>query len=234
MKKVLFLLIQLIICQYVMAQVTVTVGGLDDVDTVALRQMFPPTIEENLNQQNVSFKISSPYTLTHNKECNTCDEIPCVIGSIVNVAHASLTHQDGNCEIYLITSYKGIHGNPGIIPDFMGGDKNMSIYNRIKSDLNWAVINIPRYANQYEIDELKLMMTNYPKKQARKNFNADYMLMYPLNFKRKKCRNKFSRGRCVVVGKDYRFVFFYFLMTDDSVKNFEQYLAQLKGMIRFN
>ena len=107
-----------------MAQVTMTVGGLDDVDTVALRQMFPPTIEENLNQQNVSFKISSPYTLTHSKECNTCDDKTlCVIGSIVNVAYASLTHQDGNCEIYLITSYKGIHGNPGIIPDFMGGGK---------------------------------------------------------------------------------------------------------------
>ena len=110
----------------------------------------------------------------------------------------------------------------------------MSIYNRIKSDLNWAIINVLRYANQYEIDELKLMMTNYPQKQARKYFNADYMLMYPLNFRREKCRGKFSRGRCVVVGKDYRFVSFYFLMTDDSVKNFEQYLAQLKGLIRFN
>lgn len=226
--------------QSIAAQVKVEVRTIDEVyqDTARLntelREMFPRSIEEILEQQNISFKINSPYILTSNKQCFPCEEKGCALRGIINCAYAGIAHQDSLCEVYLVTSYKSIHGNPEIIPDFMGDNKNMSIYNRIKRDLDWSVINIPKYANKYEIEELKLLMTNYPNKLARKYFNADYMLMYPLNTRRQKCRDKFSRGRCVVIGKDYRFVFMYFLMTDDSVVNFDQYLSQFSKMIWFN
>lgn len=234
MKKICLYLFLFLFAQTISAQVTVEIHDIGDVDTVELREMFPPTIEEIFKQQNITLKVRSPYTLTNNSRCLPCDNYDCNLRHTINSANASLTHKDNNCEVYMKSSYKNLDGNPESIPDFMGGSKNMTIYNRIKSDLDWQVIKMPRYANKCEIDELKMLVTNYPAKLAKKYFNADYMLMYPIDTKRQECRDKFTRGRCVVVGKDYRYVFMYFLLTDDNAKDLDKYLAQLKGMIWFN
>ena len=53
--------------------------------------------------------------------------------------------------------------------------------------------------------------------------------MYPIDTKQQECRDKFTRARCVVIGKDYRYVFMYFFLTDDNAKDLNKYLAQLKG-----
>ena len=66
MKKICLYLFLFLFAQTISAQVTVEIHDIGDVDTVALKEMFPPTIEEIFKQQNIMLKVRSPYTLTNN------------------------------------------------------------------------------------------------------------------------------------------------------------------------
>ena len=78
------------------------------------------------------------------------------------------------------------------------------------------------------------MMTKYPKKKARKLFNADYMYSIPMNFYGEACQNKFTNGRCVMIGKREYDMMLYFFMTDKSAKDFDRYLDEIKGVLKYN
>jgi hypothetical protein len=233
MKNIFSLLFPFLFLQTISAQITV-----ESLDTAAIHKTFPPTIEGIFKQQNIAFNVKSPYILTRNKAYLPCD-LPCktkgcILRRIIDLSSASIIHQDKDCEVYLKTSYKSVDGEADLTPLATGGKMNMDIYGDIKCDLKWQVKDKCLNANSCEIDELKMLITDYPAKLAKKYFNADYMLMYPIDTKRQECRDKFTRGRCVVIGKDYRYIFMYFLLTDDNAKDLDKYLAQLKGMIWFN
>ena len=85
-----------------------------------------------------------------------------------------------------------------------------------------------------EIEELKLMLTYYPEKQAKEMFNADWMVMYPMNLRGEVLEGKFSRCRAVAVSKYGMDMFFYFIMTDESSKKFDTYLMDLNKVFWFN
>ena len=50
----------------------------------------------------------------------------------------------------------------------------------------------------------------------------------------KKYQDKFTRTRVVVTGKDCLDVFFYSMMTDEGIKNFDKYLMDFKGVFLFS
>lgn len=238
MKKSCLYLFLFLFVQTISAQVTVELHNVNDIDTVALHESYPPTIEGILKQQNIAFNVKSPYILTRNKAYLPCD-LPCktkgcILRRIIALSSASIVHQDKDCEVYLRASYKSVSGKAKVTPIPMGGTMNMTIYSDIKCDLKWQVEKMCKVAEPCEIDELKMLVTDYPAKLAKKYFNADYMLMYPIDTKQQECRDKFTRGRCVVIGKDYRYIFMYFLLTDDNAKDLDKYLEQLKGMIWFD
>lgn len=81
--------------------------------------------------------------------------------------------------------------------------------------------------------ELYSMLTNYPALKAEKMFNAGAMVSYPLNFKTNVYQEKFTRGRAVVIGKDWREVYLYFMLTDESVLDFDKYLEEFNRAFVF-
>ena len=103
-------------------------------------------------------------------------------------------------------------------------------YNRIKTDFKYGYPG----ATEQDIEDLKMMMTFYPHDTATVLFNADYMMVYPFNMEGKKYQDKFTRTRVVVTGKDGLDVFFYFMMTDEGIKNFDKYLMDFKGIFLFS
>lgn len=234
MKKSCLYLFLFLFVQTISAQVTV-----EDIDTTELFKWNPPTIEGKCQQQNIRFNIKPPYTLTRNKgyvpQQLPCATKGCVFRKHILYSYASLVNQDKNCEVYLKTSIWNVNGSSKTISLPTGGKMSVDIYGYIKSDLKWQVIgDTCLYAEPCEVDEIKMLLTDYPVTLAKKYFNADYMLMYPIDTKRQECRGKFTRCRCVLIGKDYRFIFMYFFLTDDNAKDLDKYLAQLKGMIWFN
>ena len=163
-----------------------------------------------------------------------CDTKECIFRHIIAKSDASIVHQDKDCELYLKTSIRSGNSSDDLTPLPTGGKINMNIYGYIKSDLKWQMDKMYKAVEPCEVDEIKMLLTDYPASLAKQYFNADYMLMYPIDTKQQECRDKFTRARCVVIGKDYRFVFMYFFLTDDNAKDLNKYLAQLKGMIWFN
>lgn len=233
MKAVCIILLQLLCVPTVWAQVTE-----EDLDTVELFKWNPPTIEGKCEQQNIRLNIKQPYKLIRSRgyvpSQLPCDTKGCIFRHIIAQSDASIVHQDKDCELYLKTSIRSGNSRDDLTPLPTGGKINMNIYGYIKSDLKWQVDKMYKAVEPCEVDEIKMLLTDYPASLAKQYFNADYMLMYPIDTKQQECRDKFTRARCVVIGKDYRFVFMYFFLTDDNAKDLNKYLAQLKGMIWFN
>ena len=105
-------------------------------------------------------------------------------------------------------------------------------FERIKTDFKYeSPFNAP---SELAAMELYSMLTHYSATKAKEMFNAGAMVSYPLNFKTNVYREKFTRGRAVVIAKDWREVYLYFMLTDKSVLNFDKYLEEFDGAFVFN
>jgi hypothetical protein len=105
-------------------------------------------------------------------------------------------------------------------------------FNGIKSNFRYG--KRMESASKEEIEELDLMLTHYSEKQAKKMFNADRMVTYPMNLRGEIYEEKYPRCRALVVSKKGLDIFFYFLMTNESAKKFDEYLEDLNKVFWFN
>lgn len=104
-------------------------------------------------------------------------------------------------------------------------------FERIKSNFNYgSAFHAP---SELEAMEIYSMLTHYPAEKARQMFNAGAMVGYPLDFKRNVFQERFTRGRAIVVGKDHREFYLYFMMTDTSVLLFDKYLNDFDKAFNF-
>ena len=79
-----------------------------------------------------------------------------------------------------------------------------------------------------------MLVTHYPDETAKDIFNGASMFIYPLNFRGETCQGQYTCGRGVVVfGKNNVPLELYFIMTDESVADFDKYLSELKGVFTF-
>ncbi|WP_423127964.1 hypothetical protein [Gaoshiqia sp. Z1-71] len=105
-------------------------------------------------------------------------------------------------------------------------------FERIKSNFNYgSAFHAP---SELDAMEIYSMLTHYPVEKARQMFNAGAMVGYPLNFEGNVFQERFTRGRAVVVGKDHREFYLYFMMTDASVLLFDKYLGDFNKMLNFH
>lgn len=105
-------------------------------------------------------------------------------------------------------------------------------YNRIKNDFQYGIKN--RSANKDEIEALNQMLTHFPKRKAKKMFNADWMVGYPFNLAGEVYENKYNICKAIVAKKGERDIFLYFMLTEASSKDFGKYLNELSGAFKFN
>ena len=136
--------------------------------------------------------------------------------------HSIIRHGDGD---YVVFVYVGGGGR-------LLGRSNSQIYDRILCDFRFG----PRWGastKAYEA-ELDLMLTHYPQERAREMFNADLMVMYPVNLRGEVYEDKYSRCRAVIAAKEGVFVILYFMMPDEGLENFDDYLNDFKRAFWYN
>lgn len=203
-------------------------------------------LENAMKRINVSINIPPAFSITQNKELIfvTQDTILPTIKQVYNfepsygstafkvifgTIHSIFTHKDGVCLVFVFVSPgKGgsDFGNAGL-----NALNNLS-FGRIKHDFRYG--KPMDSASESESVELNSMLTHYPKEQAQKMFNANVMVMYPLNLRGNVYKDKYTRSRAVVVNKDGLEFYLYFMMTDSSVNNFDHYLNDLSKAFWFN
>jgi hypothetical protein len=87
------------------------------------------------------------------------------------------------------------------------------------------------FQNVYDLD---LLLTHCPREQARELFNADAMVMYPMNLQGNVYEEKYTVCRAVVAAKDGLSFFLYFMLTDDNFQKFDTYLQDIAKVFLFN
>lgn len=188
--------------------------------------------EQDLELINMRFFPSDQYDLSDNmRMIYVTDDYKSPLRRLGTV-HSILKNHDGQCKIFVYLSGANGLRYGGLIRKNKGVFNNVSslTYNRIKTDFKYGYPG----ASEQDIEDLKMMMTFYPHDTATVLFNADYMMVYPFNMEGQKYQDKFTRMRVVVTGKDGLDVFFYFIMTDEGIKNFDKYLMDFKGILCFN
>ncbi len=171
--------------------------------------------EQDLELIGLNFSLSDQYDLSDNmRMIYVTDDYKSPLRRLGTV-HSILKNHDGQCNIFVYLSGANGLRYGGIIRKNKSLFKNVSslTYNRIKTDFKYGYPG----ATEQDIEDLKMMMT-----------------FYPFNMEGKKYQDKFTRTRVVVTGKDGLDVFFYFMMTDEGIKNFDKYLMDFKGIFLFS
>ena len=145
-----------------------------------------------------------------------------------------LTYKERDCEVIVyMPPGKGGSTYGRIVKDsaMLHVLKNLS-FGRIKRTFGYGKRN--KDASEFEAIELYSMLTHHPNKKAKEMFNADVFLEYPLNFRGNTYKNKYTRGRGVVVAKNRREIYLYFMMTEKSVLNYDGFLSDFEKVFWFN
>lgn len=89
-------------------------------------------------------------------------------------------------------------------------------------------------ASEAEANELYPLLKVYSRELAKTMFNANVMVSYPVNLRGNVYKNKYTRCRALVVGKERLEFVIIFMMTDESMENFDEYLKDIEEVFWFN
>jgi hypothetical protein len=147
--------------------------------------------------------------------------------------HSIIRHKNEEYVIFVDAAGEGsvMHGNFIKKHNQFFNVINLS-FNRIKSDLHYGIRH--KSATSEEIAALDTMITHYPKEKAQELFNADWMVSYPKDLRGEVYEDKYSICQAVAVAKNGLDIFFYFMLTDKTAKNFDDYLKDLEKVFWYN
>lgn len=210
-------------------------------------------LKESANRLGISVKIPSGYEVSDNEtyfyptKISDSNPIPSIAQAyrqesvegdvffniFFGTATSVLKHKSNECVVIVYippgrggSNYGEIATDSTMLRTF----KHIA-FERIKSNFNYgSAFHAP---SELEAMEIYSMLNHYPAEKARQMFNAGAMVGYPLNFKRNVFQEKFTRGRAIVVGKDRREFYLYFMMTDTSVLLFDKYLNDFDKAFNF-
>lgn len=206
-------------------------------------------LEKALATMNVSLNLPSFLTVSQNMEIEypvSEGEFPTIaqaydlspssgstlIKALFGKTHAVIMHQDGECQIIVSATGENTLKYGTFIKNnskFFG--YNNSSFNIIRKDFRYSdPMNVP---SEKDIEELDMMLTHYPKEQAQKMFNADWMVMYPRSLRGGVFRDKYTRCRSVIISKNGLDIVCYFMLTDKGSENFNSYLNDLNHVFWF-
>jgi hypothetical protein len=141
--------------------------------------------------------------------------------------HSIIKHQNDN---YVIFVYAGgeVNVKLGNVIENLNPIFNVinPSFNRIKHDLHYGTRH--KSATVEEIAVLDTIITHYPQETAQELFNADWLVSYPKDLRGEVYEGKYSQCRAVAVAKNGLDIYLYFMMTDETVKNFDSYLQDFK------
>ena len=159
-----------------------------------------------------------------------CDNSPCPLESILLVYGAKFVHEDKQCEIFISNISAFEIRDYGTVATISEKGPSHGSYNKIfgydLTDTNTEEL--------IEKVELKYNLHYYPQDSARMIFNADYMFEYKEDMKEKVHGNDFTHTIAVVTGRRGLDIIAYFVLTDESVKNFDKYLSDFRHTLWFS
>ena len=199
-----------------------------------------------LKKFDVTFKTNENYPTVIDKKHPVCNDKECNVKSILyNTMPLSLENKDGQCRVYADISpmllvkdfdiYDDTTSQPikYVDPDTVAtNEPSIYTYNLVRWNMNNGAKGFA--TQEWQIDDLKCMLTFMPQSKARELFNANYLCFVPLDFKGQTCQGKYTNARCVVFGKEDKDIILYFFMTDNSARKFYRYLDEMKDVFRFN
>lgn len=156
------------------------------------------------------------------------------INVLLGTVNSILTYKDEDCIVFVyVPPGKGGSNYGRIIQDStkLFTFKNIS-FERIKHNFKYGKPN--NSPSELEADELYSMLTHYPNDNAKKMFNANVLVSFPLNLRGNIYKDKYTRGRVVVAGKDRCEFYLYFMMTDRSALDFENFLNDFNKVFWFS
>lgn len=190
--------------------------------------------QEVLTQRCVDWNIiitSNPsFSIIREMEHHCNDEMGCPVYEL-GILPAIWVSRDGKCEVSIDIKDKNICYD-GDFEVFKNDIFSQYIYNNIKKHLQWG--DPYRFPEKKDYKYLKMLLTKYPNKLARKYFNADELYLYPLDIK-SECRGKFSHAMVVIPLQRGNGAppFIHFVMTEDARKNFDRYLKEFQKTVRY-
>ncbi|MDR2131572.1 MAG: hypothetical protein LBP56_10500 [Odoribacteraceae bacterium] len=200
-------------------------------DTTGMRKT--PILPDDLALISMTFTPSEEYSVSDNIHLVYVSEEKENPLWRLGMVHAILTHRDGQCKIAAyVAGADNVRYGRMLKDNPLTGKISMTKYNRIKSDLRYGKDYAA--ASKQEIEDLKMMMTFYPRDTAQALFNADEMLVYPFNMEGKAYETVFTRTRVVVAEKNGLELFLYLILTDRSIERFDEYFSGIKGMFQFD
>jgi hypothetical protein len=181
---------------------------------------FRLSFEDKLLINGITYAPNNQYDFEEwDKYC--CEDDSCPLHKLGTLC-AKFTSKDGQCQIFVYTSgtYRPVFGHP-----------NTYSLDRIRYNFGYG--GVLGSANEYDRDDLRMMLTYYSQDSAKIIFNADFMVAYPFDMRKMRHENKYTRTRCIVAGKNGKDTFFYFVLTNKSVKIFDVYLFDFQQTLMF-
>jgi len=183
----------------------------------------------------ITFTPNSKFNLI-NENVHHCNEtIECPIYGLFGTPDAIWESADGQCEVSVtICNKEECVGSTYKV--YENDIFSQYVYNNIQMHLGWGNAMIGQLVppTKKDFKYLKMFLTRYPNKLARKYFNADEMYIYPINI-RKKCRKKFCHALVVIPIRHGNGIppFLHFVMTENGRGKFNVYLKDFGKTIMY-
>jgi len=186
-----------------------------------------------LDRNYITYTPSEKWEVVSDSMTAICSDKNCPIRNILGRKDGKLAYKDGKCLV-------AIEVNKPVDKMKLHSPLFPYKYEKIRQNMLNHVGNCYEWGKKFrsrsmqDFKDLEMLITRYPADSAKSIFKGTTMFIYPLDFKGEICEEKYRYGRGVVVLGKYNVpIYLYFLMTADSINDFDKYLAELKGMFTF-
>ena len=187
-----------------------------------------PTLDSRVKAIGLNYKLPKKYTQSYEEVSflNVNADIPEeLVRGVNNLIVSQWIHEDGECILF-------INSSPGYNIRERSERIRKSFFNRTRRYLQMGNPFIDTTDEQME--DLKKIITFWPQKEAEKVFNAQHVLVYPINEPKAIYKGKYVHRQSLCMIKWGEDLTVSFLLTDKGYKNMNKYMKDVKKAFRFN
>lgn len=186
---------------------------------------------EVLRNHHITYTPNEKWIVESSDLCSVVDDDSCPLNKTLGLKLGRLSHYKGKCLLAIDTSPKLSSGKKLTLP-FQEGLAKEYVFTNVANHFEFG--KPYRSIRSQTLKDVEMLVTYYPIETARDVFNGVSMFVYPLNFQGETYQGQYTCGRGVVVfSKNNVPLELYFIMTDESVADFDKYLSELKGVFTF-
>ncbi len=207
--------------------------GQSTLPAVSLKDIIGKhTLENHAKSIELNYTVPNEYTASPEAVGFSYTENPKeLLRSIIfaNTVTSEWTHQDGECVLFITCSGDG--NTSRLI------DKDVSQIDRSTFSLighNLKIVDTFKYPTTDEMEQINKAITYWPEKKAKKTFNAQHVITYPLNEAKAVYKGKYTLVENWFILKWGHRLSVSFLVTDNGLKNLDKYKKDIEKSFKFN